>query len=63
MGGAATTLGHPPRPSMEGLLDTDVPPQIADQSWRSRELLSNAALHARATRVGVSLRAGAAKSC
>ncbi|WP_405428112.1 GAF domain-containing protein [Streptomyces erythrochromogenes] len=59
VGEAATTLGHPPRLSMEGLLDTDVPVQIADHVMAVLgELLSNAARHARATRVGVSLRAG-----
>ncbi|MFE7095420.1 sensor histidine kinase [Streptomyces erythrochromogenes] len=59
VGEAAATLGHPPRLSMEGLLDTDVPVQIADQVMAVLgELLSNAARHARATRVGVSLRAG-----
>ncbi|MFJ7587497.1 GAF domain-containing protein [Streptomyces sp. NPDC097617] len=59
VGDAATTLGHPPRLSMEGLLDTDVPPQIADHVMAVLgELLSNAARHAQATRVSVSLKAG-----
>ncbi|WP_133896167.1 GAF domain-containing sensor histidine kinase [Streptomyces sp. KS 21] len=58
VGDAATTLGHPPRLSMEGLLDTDVPPQTADHVMAVLgELLSNAARHAQATRVGVTLRA------
>ncbi|MER6445993.1 histidine kinase [Streptomyces venezuelae] len=59
VGDAAASLGHPPLLSMEGLLDTDVPAQIADHVVAALgELLSNAARHARATRVGVSLRAG-----
>ncbi|MDD9375713.1 GAF domain-containing sensor histidine kinase [Streptomyces sp. ZAF1911] len=58
VGDAATTLGHPPRLSMEGLLDTDVPAPIADHIMAVLgELLSNAARHAHATRVGVSLKA------
>ncbi|KOY53703.1 GAF domain-containing sensor histidine kinase [Streptomyces sp. XY332] len=58
VGDAATTLGHPPRLSMEGLLDTDVPPQTADHVMAVLgELLSNAARHAQATRVGVTLQA------
>lgn len=59
VGDAAVSLGHPPRLSMEGLLDTDVPAPIADHVVAALgELLSNAARHARATRVGVTLRAG-----
>ncbi|MFI6106929.1 GAF domain-containing protein [Streptomyces sp. NPDC051310] len=58
VGEAATTLGFPPRLSMEGLLDTDVPPQVADHVLAAlTEVLSNAARHARATRVEVSLKA------
>ncbi|MDH6545354.1 GAF domain-containing sensor histidine kinase [Streptomyces sp. SPB4] len=58
VGDAATSLGHPPRLSMEGLLDTDVPARLADHVVAVLgELLSNAARHARATRVGVTLRA------
>ncbi|MFD6111114.1 GAF domain-containing protein [Streptomyces yangpuensis] len=58
VGYAATSLGHPPRLTMEGLLDTDVPPQIADHVIAALgELLSNAARHARSTRVDVNLKA------
>ncbi|QEU76850.1 GAF domain-containing protein [Streptomyces nitrosporeus] len=60
VGEAAAALGFPPRLSMEGLLDTDVPPQVADHVMAALgETLSNAARHARATRVEVSLRATA----
>ncbi|WP_234332012.1 GAF domain-containing sensor histidine kinase [Streptomyces sp. NRRL S-87] len=58
VGEAATVLGHPPRLSMEGLLDTDVPAAVADHVVAAlNELLSNAARHARATRVAVALEA------
>ncbi|MFJ8584364.1 GAF domain-containing protein [Streptomyces sp. NPDC093595] len=58
VGEAATTLGFPPRLSMEGLLDTDVPPRVADHVMAAlTEVLSNAARHARATRVEISLKA------
>lgn len=56
VGETATTLGFPPRLSMEGLLDTDVPPQVADHVTAAlNETLSNAARHAHATRVEVVL--------
>ncbi|WP_111601091.1 GAF domain-containing protein [Streptomyces sp. Amel2xB2] len=59
VGEAAPVLGHPPRLSMEGLLDTDVPAAVADHLLAAlAELLSNAARHAHATRVEVDLRAG-----
>ncbi|KJK59406.1 GAF domain-containing sensor histidine kinase [Saccharothrix sp. ST-888] len=55
---ARSTLGFAPRLSMEGLLDTDVPPAVADQVMAvMAEALSNAARHARATRVEVTLQA------
>ncbi|MET3984475.1 GAF domain-containing sensor histidine kinase [Streptomyces sp. PvR034] len=58
VGDAATALGHPPRLSMEGLLDTDVPSEVADHVMAALgELLSNAARHAGATRVAVALKA------
>ncbi len=45
---------------MEGLLDTDVPPGVADHVMAAlTETLSNAARHAHATRVEVSLQATA----
>ncbi|WP_398865584.1 sensor histidine kinase [Streptomyces stephensoniae] len=60
VGDAVTSLGFPPRLSMEGLLDTDVPPDVAEHVVAVLgELLSNAARHAHATRVEVSLKATA----
>ncbi|WP_307806326.1 GAF domain-containing protein [Streptomyces sp. FH025] len=57
---AQPTLGFAPRLSMEGLLDTDVPAEAADHVVAVlAEALSNAARHARARRVEVSLRATA----
>ncbi len=58
VGEAQAALGFAPRMSMEGLLDTDVPPQLAEHVMAVLgEALSNAARHARATRVEVTLRA------
>ncbi|MGW7355182.1 GAF domain-containing protein [Streptomyces sp. NPDC054802] len=58
VGETATTLGFPPRLSMEGLLDTDVSPQVADHVMAAlTEMLSNAVRHAQATRVEVALQA------
>ncbi|WNO77008.1 GAF domain-containing protein [Streptomyces sp. AM8-1-1] len=58
VGEAAPALGYPPRLSMEGLLDTDVPLPVADHVVAALgELLSNAVRHAHATRVEVSLQA------
>jgi len=55
---AQTTLGFAPRLSMEGLLDTDVPTEVADHVVAVLgEALSNAARHARAARVEVVLQA------
>ncbi|MCQ8770553.1 GAF domain-containing protein [Streptomyces sp. AA8] len=60
VGEAAAHLGFPPRLSMEGLLDTDVPAQVADHVVAVLvEALSNVARHARATRVEVGLQATA----
>ncbi|MGW7445371.1 sensor histidine kinase [Kitasatospora sp. NPDC054795] len=51
-------LGFPPRLSMEGLLDTDVPQELAGHVVAVlAEALSNAARHAKASRVEVTLRA------
>jgi signal transduction histidine kinase len=53
---AATTLGFTPALHMEGLLDTDVPPEIVEDAVAVLgETLSNAARHARATSVEVFL--------
>ncbi|MFB7462358.1 GAF domain-containing protein [Streptomyces sp. NPDC056224] len=58
VGETATTLGFPPRLSMEGLLDTDVPEQVAEHVTAAlTEMLSNAARHAHASRVEVALQA------
>ncbi|MFD9126612.1 GAF domain-containing protein [Kitasatospora sp. NPDC059571] len=55
---AQAALGFAPRLSMEGLLDTDVPGPVAEHVVAVLgEALSNAARHARAGRVEVSLRA------
>ncbi|MET9885654.1 GAF domain-containing sensor histidine kinase [Streptomyces sp. NPDC006430] len=60
VGDAASSLGFPPRLSMEGLLDTNVPLPVADHVVAVlSELLSNAARHAHATRVEVNLQAAA----
>lgn len=60
VGDAVTSLGFPPRLSMEGLLDTDVPLDVAEHVVAALgELLSNAARHAHASRVEVSLKATA----
>jgi signal transduction histidine kinase len=53
---AARTLGFSPALHMEGLLDTDVPQEIVEDAVAVlAEALSNAARHARATSVEVSL--------
>ncbi|MEU9077005.1 GAF domain-containing sensor histidine kinase [Kitasatospora sp. NPDC004745] len=55
---AQAGLGFPPRLSMEGLLDTDVPAEVADHVVAVLgEALSNAARHARAGRIEVVLQA------
>ncbi|TDT97389.1 histidine kinase-like protein [Streptomyces sp. 846.5] len=58
VGEAHHMLGFAPRLSMEGLLDTDVPQQVAEDMLAVlAEALSNAARHAQATRVEVALQA------
>ncbi|MFC8272469.1 GAF domain-containing sensor histidine kinase [Streptomyces sp. NPDC057271] len=53
---AATTLGFAPALRMEGLLDTDVPPEAAEQVIAViGEALTNVARHARARRADVSV--------
>ncbi|MGW3042227.1 sensor histidine kinase [Kitasatospora sp. NPDC001159] len=55
---AQAVLGFPPRLSMEGLLDTDVPGEVAEHVVAVLgEALSNAARHAKADRVEVVLHA------
>ncbi|GHA93512.1 GAF domain-containing protein [Streptomyces termitum] len=53
---AAAVLGHAPALRMEGLLDTDVPPGIADDAVAVvGEALTNVARHARARRTQVAV--------
>lgn len=60
VGEAQPLLGFAPRLSMEGLLDTDVPQQVAEDAMAVlTEALSNTARHAGASRVEVSLQATA----
>ncbi|WP_354637541.1 GAF domain-containing sensor histidine kinase [Kitasatospora camelliae] len=57
VGEARPALGFAPQLTLEGLLDTDVPVPVADHAVAVLgEALSNAARHARATRVEVDLR-------
>ncbi|MFF9915574.1 GAF domain-containing sensor histidine kinase, partial [Streptomyces sp. NPDC013457] len=56
---AASMLGFAPALRMEGLLDTDVPPEAADEVLAVLgEALTNVARHARARRVEVTVAAG-----
>ncbi|MEU3065059.1 GAF domain-containing protein [Streptomyces subrutilus] len=56
VGEAAGVLGFAPALRMEGLIDTDVPPLVADDvAAVLGEALTNVARHARAARVDVSL--------
>ncbi len=58
VGEAQEALGFAPQLSMEGLLDTDVPAELAEQVMAVlRESLSNAARHSGADRVEIVLRA------
>ncbi len=60
VGQAQALLGFAPWLSMEGLLDTDVPQSVAEQVMAVLgEALSNAARHAQATRVEITLQATA----
>ncbi|WP_280722800.1 GAF domain-containing protein [Kitasatospora sp. MAA4] len=60
VGEAQAALGFAPRLSMEGLLDTDVPTGVAEHVMAVLgEALSNAARHAHASRVEVTLQATA----
>jgi signal transduction histidine kinase len=53
---ATRTLGFAPALRMEGLLDTDVPPAVTDDAVAMlTEALSNAARHARASAVEVTV--------
>ncbi|MFF0562010.1 GAF domain-containing protein [Streptomyces sp. NPDC004266] len=53
---AASTLGFAPALRMEGLLDTDVPPEAAEEALAVLgEALTNVARHARARRVEVAV--------
>ncbi|MEW2582936.1 sensor histidine kinase [Streptomyces virginiae] len=53
---AAASLGFAPALRMEGLIDTDVPPTVADEALAVLgEALTNVARHARATRAEVSI--------
>ncbi|WP_438295521.1 GAF domain-containing protein [Streptomyces sp. HUAS TT7] len=62
IGQAHGTLGFAPRLIMEGLLDTDVPGDLAEHVMAVLgEALSNTARHARATQVEVTLRAVASR--
>ncbi|WP_457032706.1 GAF domain-containing protein [Kitasatospora sp. P5_F3] len=57
---AAEVLGFMPGLRMTGLLDVTVPPEVVDEALAVlQEALSNAARHAEATRVEVSVAAGA----
>ncbi|GAA1570590.1 MULTISPECIES: sensor histidine kinase [Streptomyces] len=54
--GASAALGFAPALHMEGLLDTDVPPAVADEVLAVlREALANVARHARAAHADVSV--------
>ena len=53
------SLGYPPGVRMAGQLDTQVPERIAEQLLAAlREALANAAKHAKASRVDITVEAG-----
>ncbi|MGW2997364.1 sensor histidine kinase, partial [Streptomyces sp. NPDC001193] len=59
---ASEALGFAPALRMEGLIDTDVPPAVADEALAVvGEALTNAARHAEATRAEVSIAAADGK--
>ncbi|MYW44415.1 ATP-binding protein, partial [Streptomyces sp. SID161] len=64
VGEAAPVLGFTPGVRMEGLVDTDVPPEVADHVVAVlTEALTNIARHARAGRAQVTLTTDGTEVC